>query len=120
MELGRDAGGQSAAHAVVAIIGLRGRGQQDRHHRPQQIGDRRAMPGQSRAETAGRKAFHHHQPGTGKQRLKEGPQRIDMKQRQGGEQHILRLDFQHIDAVEAPPEELRLWTAHALGGAGGA
>ncbi len=115
MEARRHAGRQRDAHAVRAVVGRCLLGQQDRHHRAQHIGRGGLVAHQRGPEARGREALFHHQRGAGQQRLEEGVHRVGVEQRQRGQQHLAVAQRQQRGGVAAPPVELRVRAAHALG-----
>lgn len=119
METFRHAGRQGDARAVLALGACPLLGQQHRHHCAEQIGHGRAAGRQPVEIAAGGKAFVADDAGAGHQRLETGVQRIGVKERQARVENIVLRDFQIARRDPAPPIELRVRAAHALGQARG-
>ena len=104
---------------AVAAFGRRGLArQQHGHHRAQQVGHRGAGLLKPVEVSADRETLVADDGRARHQRLETGVQRIGVEQRQAGVEHVLAADLQVARGDQAPPPELRMRTAHALGQAG--
>ena len=116
----RHARPEACAHAVSALQRAGRLGQQDRDHRAQQVHHGGAMRVHGGPEPRSRKTNVKNHLAARQHGLRQGVERVDVKQRQGGAQHVSRANAQHVGAVHAPPVILRMRTHHPFGWAGGA